>query len=132
RPSAHRIRGGRALSAPEGYSRFGTNGGVEYPKPASPGERGRKEIGSGAQAIVVGERRELRGSAAADDQREQAKLILPASFRQKMPRTATEEQATAEPIAAPARTSVRKCIPSRMRESAMLAAQNNRAGNISG
>ena len=52
---------------------------------------------------------------------------LPWGDPQATVRTAqTDPQATRLPTAAPASTSLRKCIPNRMREAAMLRAQNNR------
>ena len=44
----------------------------------------------------------------------------------------TAPYARLEPISAPATTSLKKCMPRRMRESAMLAAQNNRPGSKPG
>jgi len=53
--------------------------------------------------------------------------VSPPAVPQAISRTAqTDPQATRLPIAAPASTSLRKCIPSRMREAAMLRAQNSR------
>ena len=86
-------------------------------------ERDRQSVAGGTAAAVVGERSQFRGRSWKKRWRSSARVKKSARLA-SAPRVA--------PSAAPASTSLRKCIPRTTREAAMLIAQNSRPGNISG
>ena len=118
RQSAHRFRVGFQVSAVGGHRRVAADSAIESAEPAVPGRARSKKrcrwnggcCGRRAEPISLRSwKRRWRGSARVKEQRGAS-----------APRVA--------PSAAPASTSLRKCIPRTTREAAILIAQKSKPG----